>query len=89
LFQQQRPTPFLRGDCNDQAIITRLVYDRGYGFFRTPDGREIYFHRHSVLNGHFARLSVGMLVRFAEEDGDDGIQARTVQVIDNRSGPSR
>ena len=38
-----------------------------YGFIATSDGREIYFHRNSVIDDAFDRLSVGSEVRFAEE----------------------
>jgi len=67
------------------AIVVRLFSDKGYGFMQTPAGRELYFHQHSVLHGDFARLQLGTAVRFDEEEGEDGPQASTVQVID-RSG---
>ena len=52
-----------------------------YGFIATPDGREIYFHRNSVIDDAFDRLSVGSEVRFAEERGEKGAQASTVHLI--------
>ena len=59
------------------ARVARL-HDDGYGFLETPDGREIYFHRNSVLNDRFDSLRVGAEVRFAEEQGVNGPQASTV-----------
>ncbi len=50
----------------------------GYGFLETTDGREIYFDKHSVLDGGFDRLDVGAEVRFTEEEGEKGPQASTV-----------
>jgi len=50
-----------------------------FGFIETDDGREIYFHRNSVLNGGFVDLQIGMRVTFAEEVGDKGPQASTVK----------
>ena len=61
-----------------RAEVARIEPVDGFGFLRTPDGREIYFHERSVLNGGFHRLRVGSLVRFAEEAGDEGPQASTV-----------
>ncbi len=58
--------------------VIRLFSEKGYGFLETVDGREIYFHRNSVLNGGFDRLEVGAEVRFAEEEGEKGPQASTV-----------
>ncbi|MBI4538512.1 MAG: HPF/RaiA family ribosome-associated protein [Gemmatimonadetes bacterium] len=49
-----------------------------HGFIEASEGREIYFHRHSVLDGGFDRLEVGAPVRFAEELGENGPQASTV-----------
>ena len=50
----------------------------GYGFIETRDGREVYFHRNSVVDGKFDALSAGVRVRFAEERGEKGPQATVV-----------
>ncbi len=62
--------------------IAFLDYADGYGFIETPDGREIYFHRNSVLDADFDRLDVGDLVRFHEEAGEKGPQASTVRMAE-------
>ena len=64
------------------ALVTKLFPEEGYGFLRTPDGRELYFHRNAVLHNDFERLELGTGVRFAEELGEEGLQASTVQIID-------
>jgi len=51
-----------------------------YGILETGDGREVYFHRNSVLNGDFAKLAIGDRVTFAEEMGEKGPQASTVKL---------
>jgi cold shock CspA family protein len=63
------------------AIVSKLFAKEGYGFLETPDGRELYFHRHSVLTPGFDHLEVGTEVRFAEELGEKGPQASTVAVV--------
>jgi ribosomal subunit interface protein len=63
-----------------EGRVARLHADEGYGFIETPDGREIYFHRHSVVGGDFDRLRFGDRVRFTEELGEHGPQASTVHV---------
>jgi ribosomal subunit interface protein len=68
------------------AEVARLFPAEGYGFLLTPDGREIYFHERSVLNGAFDRLEVGSVVGFAEEPGDEGPQASTVTPVGARRG---
>jgi cold shock CspA family protein/ribosome-associated translation inhibitor RaiA len=60
--------------------IVRLDHGKGFGFIETDDGREIYFHRNSLVKGDFGRLEVGDRVRFHEEPGDKGPQASTVHL---------
>jgi cold shock CspA family protein/ribosome-associated translation inhibitor RaiA len=75
-----------RGDVKERvhpphARVTRMYPEDGHGFLETADGREIYFHRASVLDGGFERLTVGAEVRFAEEPGEEGPQASTVELV--------
>ncbi len=60
--------------------VTRLEPGLDYGFLETPDKRDIYFHRKSVLGADFDKLGIGTEVRFAEEEGEQGPQASTVVV---------
>lgn len=60
--------------------VTKLFPQEGYGFLETSDGREVYFHGHSVLEPGFERLTIGTEVRFVEEYGQKGVQASTVHI---------
>ena len=76
----------LRGEVKNHETATRarvvkLFPEEGYGFLESPDGYEVYFHRNSVLNGTFDRLSIGTEVRFVEENGEKGPQASTVAIL--------
>lgn len=64
-----------------EAYVSKILPQQGYGFLTSADGREIYFHKNSVLGGAFPRLQVGTTVRFAEESGDKGPQATTVRIL--------
>jgi cold shock CspA family protein len=64
-----------------QAKVIKLFPAMDYGFLETPDGREVYFHRDSVLDTHFNRLRIGSAVHFAEETGEKGPQATTVKLV--------
>jgi len=68
-------------EAPDHGRVSKFVAGDDYGFIETSDGREIYFHRNSVLNGSFERLTVGSEVRFVEETGEKGPQASTVHLI--------
>lgn len=69
-----------------KARVTQLFKDKECGFLVTADGRDIYFHKDSVLNNGFGRLKIGTLVSFVEEQGAKGPQASTVRVI-GKQGP--
>lgn len=66
-------------EASPVATVRRIFPDEGYGFLETGDGRELYFHRNSVLDDGFARLKPGTRVVFAEEMGDKGPQASMVR----------
>jgi len=68
-------------DGTTHARVSKLFPVEGYGFLETPDGRELYFHRHSVLHEGFAGLKIGDEVAFAEELGRKGPQASTVKPV--------
>ena len=63
------------------GTVTKLDPSGEFGFLESADGREIYFHRNSVLDPGFSHLSVGTRVSFAEEMGEKGPQASTVKLL--------
>lgn len=63
--------------------VTRLVMDEDYGFIRTEDGRELYFHRDNLANGNFDRLAIGNEVHFLQDAGAEGLQAKRVRSTRN------
>ncbi len=64
-----------------QGWIGELSSVEDFGRIRTPDGRMIYFHRNSVVDGDFDKLVTGTEVRFREEQGENGPQASSVHVV--------
>ena len=60
--------------------MTKFLAGEDSGFIETLDGREIYFHRDAVLDGAFNRMVLGSEVRFVEEEGENGPQARIVRL---------
>jgi cold shock CspA family protein len=81
-----------RGDVKSHpslqaARVGKILQDQGYGFLTSDDGRGIYFHKNSVLNGAFSHLKVGTRVSFVEELGEKGPQASTVRTISKERIP--
>ncbi len=62
--------------------VVRLFRKKGYGFIRSVDGREIYFHKNAVAHDDFERLEIGTGVRYFPSEGEEGPQASTVQIVD-------
>ena len=86
LTQKQHRLVKVHPTQETNAIVGILFRDEGYGFLRTVNGREVYFHKNSVLRNDFDQLKVGTGVRFVEELGAKGPQATSVQV-EERVGP--
>lgn len=62
------------------ARVVSLFSEKDQGFIETPDGREIYFHRKSLLNTSFEHLTLGSEVIFTKEAGENGPRASTVRL---------
>jgi cold shock CspA family protein/ribosome-associated translation inhibitor RaiA len=63
------------------GTVVRLDPNGEFGFLRSNDGQEIYFHRNSVVEGEFSELAIGSRVVFADEIGEKGPQASTVKLL--------
>lgn len=61
--------------------ISELHPDRDFGRIASTDGRDIYFHRNSIVNAKLEDLKTGDEVRFSEEAGDEGPQASSVHLV--------
>ena len=57
--------------------VTKL-FEGGYGFIETPDGREFYFHRGNLTYPDFDKIFIGVDVQFLEDLGGEGLQAKRV-----------
>jgi CspA family cold shock protein len=62
-----------------EGTIKRVIRDRGFGFIRSSDGQEIFFHRSSLQNLSFDGLREGESVEFEMERGEKGPRATAVR----------
>lgn len=76
VLKQHEPVPHAR--------VSKISVADGFGFLKTSEEEEIYFHENSVLDGAFPQLTVGTKVSFVEGRGDKGPQASTVRVVNKR-----
>lgn len=62
-----------------QGTIKRIIRDRGFGFIKSADGQEVFFHRSGLQNLNFDGLKEGEPVEFEVERGEKGPRAVNVR----------
>lgn len=61
------------------GVVSEIFPTEGYGFIRSRDGDEVYFHRNALKDIQFEELRVGSTVTFGHESGEKGLQATWVR----------
>lgn len=62
------------------GTIKKVMKDRGFGFIRTAEGKEVFFHRSECRSVAFDALEQGQTVDFDEADDPKGPRARNVRM---------
>ena len=55
-----------------KGTIRRLVADRGFGFIKTAEGRDLFFHRNELQGVAYHSLREGQEVEFEAGRGRNG-----------------
>ncbi len=55
-----------------KGTIRRLITDRGFGFIKTEEETDLFFHRNELEGVEFNSLSEGQEVEFEKGQGRDG-----------------
>jgi len=66
-----------------RGTIAKLVRDRGFGFIRGNDGKDVFFHRSGLMNLNFDELEQGTPVDFEVENSPKGPRANRVRPVAN------
>ncbi len=61
--------------------IKKLVRDRGFGFVRGDDGKEVFFHRSGLGATDYDSLSEGDIVEYVVQEGPRGARAENVRSV--------
>jgi CspA family cold shock protein len=75
---------FAQAKGNDmiQGTIEKIITERGFGFIRASDGRQIFFHRSALSAGEvFDNLRVGLAVEFDVQADAKGPRAAKLTVV--------
>ena len=63
------------------GTIRRLVRDRGFGFIKSGDRQDIFFHRSELQGVAFDSLKEGQSVEFEKGEGPKGPKAVNIKLI--------
>jgi len=55
-----------------KGTIRRLITDRGFGFIKTEEEKELFFHRNDLEEVEYSSLTEGQQVEFEIGQGRDG-----------------
>ncbi len=59
--------------------IKKMVRDRGFGFIRGADGKEVFFHRSGLNAAEYDGLNEGDTVEYVVQEGPRGARAENVK----------
>lgn len=61
--------------------VKKLVPERGFGFVRGEDGKEVFFHRSGLGTNDYDSLSEGDVVEYVVQEGPRGPRAENVRAV--------
>ncbi|MEN8158678.1 MAG: cold shock domain-containing protein [Myxococcota bacterium] len=65
--------------------IKKMVRDRGFGFIRGEDGKEVFFHRSGMAGSDYDSVSEGDAVEYVIQEGPRGARAEHVRTVSQDS----
>ncbi len=77
----RRPRPTVPSGPKVKGRIKKLVRDRGFGFVRGDDGKEVFFHRSGLGATEYDSLSEGDVVEYVVQEGPRGARAENVRAV--------
>ena len=61
--------------------VKKMVRDRGFGFIRGDDGKEVFFHRSGMNGTEYDNISEGDTVEYVIQEGPRGARAEHVRQV--------
>ena len=65
------------------GTIGRLMRNHGFGFIKTAEGVDLFFHNSEVQNIPFSSLEEGQKVGFKINLGPKGLKATNVRLLED------
>lgn len=77
----RRPAVAVPSGPKTRGRIKKMVRDRGFGFIRGEDGKEVFFHRSGLNAGDYDALNEGDSVEYVVQEGPRGARAENVRAV--------
>jgi cold shock CspA family protein len=81
LIERQRGETKIHPQNQITAFVDKLFREDSYGFLRSLQGEQVYFHKNSLLHQDWERLEIGTGVRYVPQVGEKGLQASSVEIV--------
>ena len=66
----------------EKGTVKWFNNDKGFGFIQREKGDDVFVHFKAISSDGYKSLSEGQLVEFTVTQGQKGLQAEDVRVID-------
>jgi CspA family cold shock protein len=64
-----------------EGTIKKVVSDKGYGFIKSANGSDVFFHCSELRDVAFTDIKTGDKVEFEDDQGPKGARAKNVRVV--------
>lgn len=64
-----------------KGTVKMFNKEKGYGFIRTEDNRDVFFHHSSILMDGYKTAEAGEKVEFEVEDSERGPRAKNIKKL--------
>lgn len=75
------PAPDLPAGPKLRGRIKKMVPERGFGFIRGEDGKEVFFHRSGMNGADYDGMNEGDTVEYISQESPRGARAEQVRAV--------
>lgn len=68
--------------AREKGTVKWFNNDKGFGFIKREQGEDVFVHFRSIIGGGYKSLTEGQRVEFTVGQGQKGLQAEEVAVIE-------
>lgn len=72
-------------NSREKGTVKWFNESKGYGFIQRDEGEDIFVHYTGISGVGWRTLAEGQRVEFMVEEGEKGLQAKDVQIMDGMS----